>query len=242
MFGTLLRTELLIWFRTKENLFWAIAWPLFWILLVWGVFPPLPNRTRVETLQYFYPGGILLIIFSASLVSLAIKLASAKEQKELLRLKLVPMSIWTFFVGQLLASGVFTTIAILVFTIVGYILGIRLTGSLFSGAAVVALAMLAFSSLAFLIAGITHTVSQANILSMLVMFLMMFLSNAFFDLSGAPLAMRVTRFLPATPVCDALRGILVYGRPLWEQLGSIAVIAVWAIVGSTVSVSVFKVQ
>lgn len=238
---SLLKINLLVWFRTKENLFWSIVWPVMWFLLVYYVFPPLPGQTEEASLEFFYPAGIFLILLSSSMISLAIKIAGNKEFNVLKKLKILPLSIEKFFLIEVLSAMIFSLISMAVLSVLAYIFGVRVTGNMFDVFLVVALGMLVFTSIAFLIGGISKRMSEANIISMIFMFAMMFLSSAFFDLSESPSFLAtVSNVLPGTPFCDSLRGVMFESYTLGDIKGYLAILAAWAIAATFLSFKTFR--
>lgn len=241
MFTALFRIELLIWFRTKENVFWAIVWPVAWLLMVWGLFPTLPGRSRLDTLEYYYPSGIALALLSACLTSLAIRLGLAKEKNELKRLMLAPLPTRTFFLSELAASSVFSAAAILTITIVCYALGLRIHGNIAASLLVILLGAVIFSAIAFFIAGISSNMTRTSLLSMIAMFAIMLLSKVIFDFSQAPGPLAtLSQILPATALCEALRGLMFDGDRVGDHALHFVNLAAWAAGASFLSLSTFK--
>jgi ABC-2 type transport system permease protein len=243
MFAAILRIEILIWFRTKENVFWSIVWPLLWLLLVWGLFPPFPGRSELETLEYYYPSGVALVLLASCLTSLSARLGSAKENNELKRLAVAPMPLRTFFLGQLCAAAFSAAISIAVVTVASFALGARPHGNVLAAAGMVVLAAVAFAGVAFLIAGRTDSQAKANLISLMVMFFFMFLSNIIFDFSGAPGPFALlSKLLPGTALCSALRGLLFEDSLFSEQGSNTIILMVWAGGASLLALSTFKVR
>jgi len=70
---------------------------------------------------------------------------------------------------------------------------------------------------------------------------MMFLSGAFFPRDGLPTALRVVvDYLPLSPMLDALRGVALDGRALWEFPLELAILSAWIVVASAVAVRIFR--
>jgi ABC-2 type transport system permease protein len=242
MFSAVLRIELLIWFRTKENVFWAIVWPVLWLFLVCGLLSPF-GKSRLDTLEYYYPSGVALVLLAACLTSLSSRLGSAKETGELKRLSVTPIPLRTFFCGELCASALFAAVSIAIITVTGIVLGARPHGNVLFAALVVALTAVAFAGVAFLIAGLTDTQTRANLISVMVMFFFMFLSNIIFDFSAAPsLIAQLSALLPGSAMCSALRGFLFEDSSLGEQTTNLAILVGWAGGTSLLALSTFKVQ
>ena len=152
---TFLKYELLIWFRMKENLFWAIAWPLCWLLLMYNLFPSMPGMNKAETLNYYYPSAISLILLSSALTSLVIAIATGKEKNILKRFVLLPISKSYFFTVKMMASFILTLFSVIVITVFSFSMGASLSFSATHFLVWLLLGFYAFSGVAFLIAGIT---------------------------------------------------------------------------------------
>ena len=227
---TFLKYECLVWFRKKENLFWAVAWPSAWLMLMVKFFPPFPGQTHSEMLLYYYPSAISLILLSSALTSLALSVASSKENKVFRRFKLLPVSLYTIFIVKMSACFIFTLISIASVSLLTILMGGQLSFNVIGLFLWIFFGFFSFSGVAFFISGVTSRVSSANMLSMLFMFLFMFLSTMFFDLSAAPSYIQnISLVLPGTPFCETLRAITSNTFSFSEYKMNIFTILVWGV-------------
>jgi ABC-2 type transport system permease protein len=68
-----------------------------------------------------------------------------------------------------------------------------------------------------------------------------FISGVFFDTDNTPAFIRdIAQALPLTHVIDGLRAAMVTGHPLSDNLSGLAVIGVWAVVGTVFAVRGFS--
>ena len=70
---------------------------------------------------------------------------------------------------------------------------------------------------------------------------MMFLSGVFFPKEGLPRTLStVVEYLPLSPLLDALRGVALEAKPIWEYPTELGILAVWILLTSIVAVKVFR--
>ena len=70
---------------------------------------------------------------------------------------------------------------------------------------------------------------------------MMFLSGTFFPIDGLPHVLgALVRYLPLAPMLDAMRGVALEARPVWDFPEELAILGVWILVSSAVAVKVFR--
>jgi len=240
-FFKLLKAELLAWFRIPLNLFWIIAWPLLWLFMMGLVIPNANKGDPADFILFYFPSCMGLVLFS-TMISLALRLTLKKESRILQRLKLLPFSPGAYFVVQFLSSVIVSLIGLACVVALGLILGMKVGGIVFLELlALFFVASFTFSSIAFLIAGLVRKSASANIIAMLVMFIMMFFSDMFIPLSDIQsIVYQLSRFLPATPFLEAARGILIQGYSILEFPVQFAIVFGWGAVCLAVSLRTFK--
>jgi len=70
---------------------------------------------------------------------------------------------------------------------------------------------------------------------------MMFLSGTFFPTEGLPSALAtIVKYLPMTPMLDAMRGVALEARPFWEYPSELAILGAWIVLTSIVAIKVFR--
>jgi ABC-type polysaccharide/polyol phosphate export permease len=107
----------------------------------------------------------------------------------------------------------------------------------------VVLANLTFLNLGFIVGSLAKTVNAANGLANAVAMPMMFLSGVFFPTDTLPAILAaVVKYLPLSPMLEAMRGVLLDARPLWEFPGQLALLAAWVAVTGMVAVRTFRFQ
>jgi ABC-2 type transport system permease protein len=70
---------------------------------------------------------------------------------------------------------------------------------------------------------------------------MMFFSGVFFPTDSLPTVLAVAvRYLPLTPMLDAMRGVVLEGNPVWDYPMKLAILGAWIVGTSIVAVKTFR--
>jgi len=145
------------------------------------------------------------------------------------RLAASPLQSWEWVVSLMIYEVVIVILSSVMILAVGLALGfIPVLDLSFVG--VLVLGTLMFSGLGAVIYGLTpkEKMFVAEGVANVLVFLLMFVSNAFYSVSQFPLALReVAQFSPVSIINDMVRDIIIYQQPLelW-QLGVIAILTV----------------
>jgi len=133
-----------------------------------------------------------------------------------------------------------------VISMVGFgwlIFSFHVQGSLGSVALVSLIGSLSFSGLGLLIAARPKTIEGVSGLMNLTMLPMWLLSGTFFSADRFPQVMQpLIRALPLTALNDALRAVMLEGRPLSASVYPIVVLAIWGIISFALAMKLFRWQ
>ena len=221
--------ETKLWFRRKENLFWSILWPNLWLIFMCFVIGAMPGKTKLESLQYYVPAALTLILISSPFTGLALNLSINKENNMLKRFAVMPFSIYNYFLVVYIACLLFSLFSIISIIIFATILGLPLNYSIIQLLILIFIGFFSFSAIAFLIAGLAKSISVTNIITMFLMFILMFVSNLFFDLSAAPpILYQISLLTPSSLICSMFRDI-ISGTNI-TSLENIVILLFWGIV------------
>jgi ABC-type multidrug transport system permease subunit len=135
----------------------------------------------------------------------------------------------------------------LVIEVVGFlgfarlVFGVPFRGSLWQLGLLCVLTSLSFCSLGLLVASRATTMEAASGLMNLVMLPMWILSGIFFSATRFPAILQpVVRALPLTAAIDALRGNMLQGMNLGQQLTQMAILLTWLIVAFAIALRIFR--
>lgn len=188
------------------------------------------------------PGILAFSIMNSGLFGLSGAFVSLRERGVLRRIKLTPVSLASFVAARVLVQLVVALAQVVILIGMAEVLfDLRIVGSLFHVALFSVLGALVFQTVGFFVAGVSATVDNANALSNLIGFPMLFLGGVFFPLDAAPEWVQfVARALPLTYLVDGLRQIMVYGASL-ESVGTdAAVLLLTAAVGLVLAARFFR--
>jgi ABC-type multidrug transport system permease subunit len=172
--------------------------------------------------DYQVPGVIVFALLM--LVALvAVTFASDSMHGHLERLRLTRMSVFDYFVGNMLPWAALSIVQLFLLFGVGRLLGYHSKGNIFSAIGIVVLTSLSSISLALIIASIAKNEKQASAVSTLIAVPVSFLSGAFFPIGdviivknffGKPFGLM--ELSPWTHGTKALMGILTFGKSAHE--------------------------
>ncbi|MBI2853689.1 MAG: ABC transporter permease [Chloroflexi bacterium] len=176
--------ELKLFTREPVTLVFTLALPLILLLVLAEVFGNTPDPEGkiyrgVGPMDYYTPAYVGLVISAVGIIGLPVHLAGYRERGVLRRLRASSVSAWTVLGSQVAVSF---TIAIIGFvlltaaTMLGYDVHPPKEPGLFAIAFVIS--TLAFASLGVLLGAVLPTARAAQLVGLLLFFVMMFVAGA----------------------------------------------------------------
>jgi ABC-2 type transport system permease protein len=200
------------------------------------------HETGARYIDFVVPGLLGMNIMSSAIWGMGFAIVEARQKKLLKRLVASPMPRWQYLASYILSRLVMLVIEVGAF--LGFarvVFGVPFRGSLVELGILCVLASLAFSALGLLVASRAKTMEAASGLMNLVMLPMWILSGVFFSASRFPTVIQpVVRALPLTAAIDALRGNMLQGMNLGQQIAPVVILTVWLVVPFTVSLRIFR--
>lgn len=229
--------------RDPMTVFWSLAFPTLWLVLMAGVIPgPIPGFSyqAMNNGSLFLPAAISLVIVSASFIGVPLELTTYRETAVLRRLRVTPVKTLTLVLAFSLSQFAFIIAGILVLLLVGYtVFDVRVLGSWAVFAGVTVYGMVLFLALGGAIGSVARSFRAANIIIWSSFMPMLMLSELFLPISVLPGWLQpVAKALPLTPLNTLLRDI-VYGVPLTD-LWRLGVMAAWIVLAVVVIVRLFR--
>ena len=232
-------------YRLERRMFWrnptAAFFNFFLPLLFLALFGAIFGGDQ-ENLNVIVPGIAGMSIMSTTFSALAMNMTFLREQGVLKRMRGTPLPSGAYLAG--IAANAVTNAAIQIALVV-------LAGRVFFGlgwpkdwiellvfvvAGVVCLAALGVAW-SHVIPNFDAAPAYVNI----VFLPTIFISGVFYDVDNAPAFLRdIAQALPLTHLIDGLSAAMVTGRGLADNLSALAVIGVWAAVGSVLAVRGFS--
>ena len=238
---TLIETKLFI--REPIGTFFTLAFPVLLVLLFGAIFGNEPNEMfgGYGSMDISMPGYVAMILTTVGLMNIPITMCGYRETGVLRRLKITPLKPLTFIGSDLLTNLVMTLLGMLLVVLLGWLIHrVRFEGQaipVFLGVIYSALAMF---SVGYLIASLAPTQRAANIIGLVILYPMLYLSGAFMPLETMPETLQsVSKFLPLTYVVNLLRG-LWFGKPTSELWLPVLVLGAMFVVCSALAARLFR--
>jgi len=235
--------ETKLFLREPIGTFFTLVFPLMLLFLFGEIFGNEPNPTfgGRGTIDISMPIYTAMIIGTTGLMSTTITMATYRENGVLRRLRTTPISPLTVLVAQVTVVFLMTTIGMLLLVAAGkFIYHVQFEGNVLSVLGGFVLCCLSFFGIGFIIAGTMPNARAAQVVGMVLLYPMIYLSGASFPRELLPETIRrISTFLPLTYVVNLLRGLWI-GESWSLHLLDAGVLAAMLVVGVLVSVKLFR--
>ncbi len=113
-----------IFWRNPGSVFFTVLLPVIFLVIFGTIFgsDPIPTLGNVPTTTYYVPAIVTLAVVSATMVSLAVNLTTAREAGLLKRGRGTPQPPWVFIAGRVGNAIVVSVLMVVVVTLVGRLL------------------------------------------------------------------------------------------------------------------------
>ena len=236
-FTALTRTRMQLAMRNKMFFFFSVVFPLGIFFLYAGIFA----RSNPRAVSYFL-GPVIAFNVMGSFWGLSAALVMFREQGILRRFHVTPVTATDMLASSLLANFVLTlpTVAIELF-LARFVFHVPGLGDLFSLAVLVTIGTVSFGSLGLVVASVTNTMQETQVLNQLIWLPLIFLSGATFPLTFLPKSVQhFSLFLPATYLVTALQNAFYESFPVGRLKVQIVALACWAVLTFFVSAQLFR--
>src|SRR5437870_1500817 len=234
---TLTRMRVQLALRNKMFFFFSLVMPLGFFFLYSGVFA----KGEPDSVAYLL-GPVLGLNVMGSFWGLSATLVMFREQGILRRFHLTPATATDMLVSSVLANYALTLPTIAVELILARTLfHVPHLGNLLSIFLLVSIGTVSFGSLGLVIASVTNTMQETQVLNQLLWLPLIFLSGATLPLAFLPRAVqRFGLFLPATYLVNGLQQTIVNSATAWSRYAEILSLAVWACLTFFLSAQLFR--
>jgi ABC-2 type transport system permease protein len=235
--------ETKLFLREPVGAFFTLVFPLMMLFLFGSIYgnEPTPLFGGRGTVDISIPAYTAMIVATTGLMSITITMASYRESGILRRLRTTPVSPLVVLAAQVIVLFLMTTLGMLLLVAAGKLVyHIHFEGNVLSVLAGFTLSSLSFFALGFILAGLMPTARTAQVVGMVILYPMLFLSGAGFPRELLPEAIKkVSTFLPLTYVVDLLRGLWI-GEGWGQHLTSALVLAGLLVFGVLLSARFFR--
>jgi ABC-type multidrug transport system permease subunit len=225
--------------RNKMFLFFSVIMPFGFFFLYAGVFAKgQPAGVR------FFLGPVVALAVMGSFWGLSAALVMFREQGILRRFHVTPVTASDMLASSIVANYVliFPTV-LLQFVFARTIFHVTHFGDLFATFILISIGNIAFASLGLVVASVTNTMQETQVINQLIWLPLIFLSGATFPLAFLPqVVQKVSLFLPATYLVQGLSRTIFGSAHIWDHnvLISLGSLVCWAVLTFFLSAQLFR--
>ncbi len=242
-FRQLLFTNFKLFIREPIGTFFTLAFPSLLIVLFGAMYGNEPTDLfgGYGSMDVSVPGYTALILGTVGIMTVPISLTAYRETGVLRRYQASALRPLTYIIADVFANLFMTLIGMVILVLVGWLLHkVRFEGNAFQLVLGVILCGLSMFSFGYLLASVVRGARTAQIIGMVILYPMMFLSGAGMPIELLPDSIkRISDFLPLTYVVRLLRAIW-FGEKWSDHLLEIAVLGVILIFCTTLAARFFK--
>ncbi len=242
-FASLLLVNLKLYVREPIGAFFTLAFPVMLVLIFGAIYGNEPQDLfeGYGSMDVSMPAYTALILGSVGLLGVAITTSSYREAGILRRFRMTPLRPLVYIAADVIANLIMTLVGMAAVLLVGWLFyRVRFEGEATSVVPAVILSGTAMFSVGYLIAGIAPNARAAQVMGMVVLYPMLFLSGAGMPLEILPESVRtISDFLPLTYVVRLLRG-LWFGESWGSLLFETGVLVGILVVCTAIAVRLFR--
>jgi ABC-2 type transport system permease protein len=233
----LTRIRMRLALRNRAFMFFSLIMPLAFLFVYATIF----GRGDPRVIAYLLP-SVLALTVMGSFWGLSIQLVMFREQGILRRFRLAPVSAAALLLSSIISNYLLTlpTVA-LELALAKWIWKVPSLGNLWGVLVFVTLGIMAFSAFGLIVASVTNSVQETQVINNAIWFLFLFFSGATFPIVFFPdWLQRLSVFLPATHLIIGLQMVFVAARPVLETTAEIVALFGGALMALYVSVKLFR--
>ena len=235
--------ETKLFFRRKDELFWNLALPMFFMVLYGFLYGDTKwAEFEIRAIDYMFPGIVVMALMVNGIMVNATGFVEERGKGIYRRLSLTPLKRQTIIGAQIIHRYVVSLLQTLLLLAVGVFgFNVNIVGNYLFFWLVLTFGSLCFLSIGFALATLIRSTRSATPICLIVFFMLLFLGGIFFPLNTMPdfLAI-ISKVLPSTNLNDALRLILIEGTGLGAAWLELLIVGAWFIVSLGLSIKFFR--
>ncbi len=232
-----------LFLREPFGTFFTLAFPLILLFLFGSIYgnEPQPLFNGRGTVDISVPAYTAMIIATTGLIGLTITISTYRERGILRRLQTTPISPLVILLAQVIVLLFMTTLGMVLLVIAGRLVyDLKFEGNIISVFLGFLLCCMSFYGIGFILAALLPTARTTQIVSMVILYPMLFLSGAGIPQELLPETVRkISNYLPLTYVVNLLRGLWV-GEPWSQHVQDVAILGGIMLVGVFIAVKMFR--
>ncbi len=235
--------ETKLFLREPVGAFFTLVFPLMMLFLFGSIYGNEPSQyfNGYGTIDISVPAYTAMIIATTGLMGLIITITTYREKGVLRRLRTTPLSPLVVLAAQVIVLFLMTLFGMILLVIAGKLVyNMRFEGNILSVLAGFVLSSLSFFAFGFILAGLMPTARTAQVVGMVILYPMLFLSGAGFPRELLPETIKkISTFLPLTYVVNLLRGLWI-GEAWSQHITEVIVLSAMLVIGVLISAKTFR--
>ena len=236
-FATLTRMRIQLTLRNRMFLFFTVLMPFGFFFLYAGIFAKgIPQAVR------FFVGPVVSLTVMGSFWGLSAALVMFREQGILRRFHVTPVTASDMLASSIVANYVLMSPTVLLeFAFARFVYHVPSFGNILSAFVLITIGTISFASLGLVVASVTNTMQETQVINQLLWLPLIFLSGATFPLAFLPdVVKKISLFLPATYLVQGLQAAVFNSKHVWELGVEIGSLVCWAILTFFLSTQLFR--
>ncbi len=234
---TLAAMRIRITLRNKAFLFFSLVMPMAFFFLYCGVLA----KGDIPKIRYLL-GPVIAMSVMGTFWGLSAQIVMWREQGILRRFRLAPIPASSMIGSSVLANMLLILpTVVLELALARFVYHLKDFGNLGGIIFMSLIGIGAFASLGLIVASVTNTMQETQVINQLLWFALIFLSGATVPIPVLPkAAQHVALFLPATYLVNALQQAMVHHASLFSLRANIGSLLAWAVLAFTISSLLFR--
>lgn len=238
-----LRSQLRIYWRSRELAFFTFLLPIVMFVLLGSVYGN--DRIKPENVRaadYLLAGMLGYGAISIGFAGMSIMLVIRRENGILKRLRATPLPAWAYIASVLIATLIAFAIEAVTMVVLAHVLfDTRWPAHLGSLVLALLLGAAAFTALGVALTAFIRSAEGSSALVNAIYLPLSFVSGAFFSPHHFPAFLRsIADVLPLVYVIRLVRDTALKSVQIWDRPGWVAVIAAWGLAGAVFAVRRFR--
>jgi len=236
-FASLTRMRIQLALRNKMFFFFSVIFPVGMFFVYSGIFA----KSHPRDVRFFL-GPVIALNVMGSFWGLSAMLVMFREQGILRRFHVSPVTATDMLASSILANYVLTLPTVLIELLFArLIFHVNTFGDPLALLVLVTVGTVSFASLGLVVASITNTMQETQVLNQLIWLPLIFLSGATLPIGYLPKsAQNISVFLPATYLVSGLQNAIFSSFSVRRILVQLVSLAVWAILSFFVAAQLFR--
>lgn len=223
--------------RNRAFMFFSLVMPVAFLFLYLGIF----GRGDVNQGSYLF-GPVLALTVMGSFWGLSIQLVMFREQGILRRFRLAPVGAGSMLISSLASNYLLTLPTIVLeFVLARATFHVVRFGNLWGVLILLSLGVTAFAAFGLIVASVTNTMQETQVINNAIWFVFLFLSGATIPLPLLPRWVQAfSVFLPATYLVTGLQRLIVGNARLWQVSAEMIALAGGTLFAFFISKQLFR--